>query len=64
MSDNVALPIWIRRLDQILLWIALIGGGLTLAFMMGLSTINVLVMRKTLNAPIKGVEDLVAREFP
>jgi TRAP-type C4-dicarboxylate transport system permease small subunit len=45
--------------DKLLAIIALVGGGLTLAFLTGLSVFNVLVMRKALNAPIKGAEDLL-----
>lgn len=46
-------------LDAVLTWVALIGGGLTLAFMTGFSVWNVLVMRKALNTPIVGAEDLL-----
>ncbi len=59
MSGKAKLPIWIRLMDRAILITALIGGTLTLAFMMLLSTTNVLVMRKMLNAPIKGTEDLL-----
>jgi TRAP-type C4-dicarboxylate transport system permease small subunit len=45
--------------DKLLAVIALVGGGLTLVFLTGLSVFNVLVMRKALNAPIKGAEDLL-----
>jgi len=45
--------------DKVLAVIALVGGGLTLAFLTFLSVFNVLVMRKALNAPIKGAEDLM-----
>lgn len=46
-------------LDQVLIWVALIGGGLTLIAMTMLSVFNVLVMRKALNAPIYGAEDVL-----
>ncbi len=59
MPNNKQLFLWINRLDRVLVSIALIGGGLTLFFMMALSSFNVLVMRKILNFPIKGVEDLL-----
>ena len=59
MSNNATLLAWIRLLDRMLLGIAFVGGGLTLAFIMVLSTFNVLVMRKSLNTPIQGVEDLL-----
>ena len=50
---------FIALLDRILLWISLAGGGATLCFMTGYSVWNVLVMRKALNAPIVGAEDLL-----
>ncbi|WP_170763278.1 TRAP transporter small permease [Ruegeria lacuscaerulensis] len=59
MSGKELLPIPIRLIDKFLLGIALIGGGLTLAFMVFLSAANVLVMRKIFGAPIKGAEDLL-----
>ena len=46
-------------LDKALTWISLICGGGTLVFMTGFSVWNVLVMRKALNAPITGAEDLL-----
>ncbi|CUH88867.1 TRAP-type C4-dicarboxylate transport system, small permease component [Phaeobacter sp. CECT 5382] len=46
-------------LDAVLSWVALIGGGLTLAFMTLFSVWNVLIMRKALNNPIVGAEDLL-----
>ena len=49
----------LRRLDRALTWLALGVGGATLAFMTVLSTVNVLVMRKALNDPIRGGEDLM-----
>ena len=45
--------------DRILIWVSLIGGGSALFFMTGLSVWNVLVMRKALNAPITGAEDVL-----
>jgi TRAP-type C4-dicarboxylate transport system permease small subunit len=45
--------------DKVLAVIALLGGGITLAFLTALSVFNVLVMRKALNAPIKGAEDVM-----
>lgn len=53
------LPRFIRELDALLKWVALVGGGLTLAFMTGFSAWNVLIMRKAFNAPILGAEDLM-----
>ena len=52
-------PKLVQVLDRILTWIAVVGGGLTLTFMTGFSVWNVLVMRKALNAPITGAEDLL-----
>ncbi len=46
-------------LDKALTWVALICGGATLAVMTGLSVWNVLIMRKALNAPITGAEDVL-----
>ena len=52
-------PTGIARLDQVLTWGALLCGGATLIFMTGYSVWNVLIMRKALNAPITGAEDLL-----
>ncbi|MBU1307485.1 MAG: TRAP transporter small permease [Alphaproteobacteria bacterium] len=49
----------IGQLDRALLWVSLICGGTTLAFMTGFSVWNVLIMRKALNSPIAGAEDLL-----
>ena len=60
MSDTASgLPGAIALLDRILSWAALILGGATLAFMTVFSTWNVLIMRKALNSPIIGAEDLL-----
>lgn len=60
MSDETPdLPGIIRVLDRVLTWISLICGGATLAFMTFFSVWNVLIMRKALNAPIIGAEDLL-----
>lgn len=50
---------WLNTLDGILVWVALLAGGAMLLFMTLFSTLNVLVMRKFLNAPIGGAEDLM-----
>ncbi len=47
--------VWDRALSSVVF----IAGGLTLAFMTVLSTFNVLIMRKALNDPIPGAEDLM-----
>ena len=51
--------IFISVLDLFLKWTALICGGATLTFMTGFSVWNVLIMRKAMNAPITGAEDLL-----
>lgn len=56
---SASLPIWLRLFDGLLVRVALISGGLLLTFMVMLGTVNVLVMRKMLSAPIKGAEDLL-----
>ena len=45
--------------DRVLTWLSLALGGATLAFMTLFAVWNVLVMRKALNSPIKGAEDLL-----
>lgn len=52
-------PAYLATLDQILIWVSLLIGGAMLAFMTLFGTVNVLVMRKFLNAPIRGAEDLM-----
>lgn len=59
MSDDRQLPGVIRLLDKTLTWLALILGGATLIFMTVFSVWNVLIMRKALNNPIIGAEDLL-----
>ena len=62
MSDQEtppAQPSVIAMLDRALIAVSLILGGATLAFMTVLSVWNVLIMRKALNAPIVGAEDLL-----
>ncbi|MEM9320540.1 MAG: TRAP transporter small permease [Pseudomonadota bacterium] len=48
-----------RRADAVLRTISLTLGGLALAGMTGLSVFNVLIMRKALNSPIQGAEDIL-----
>lgn len=57
ISSNIPSPV--RWLDRVLTWVSLICGGSALVFMTAFSVLNVLVMRKTLNAPITGAEDLL-----
>ena len=59
MSDDTRLPSVIRVLDTMLTWSSLILGGATLIFMTAFSVWNVLIMRKALNSPIVGAEDLL-----
>lgn len=59
MSDKTDLPRLIQLIDTALTWVALICGGATLVFMTGFSVWNVLIMRKALNSPILGAEDLL-----
>ena len=49
----------IGLLDRAFAWIALYLGGATLVAMTCLSVWNVLIMRKALNAPIVGAEDVM-----
>lgn len=53
------LPLFIKRLDAVLTGLSLVLGGITLAFMTAFSVWNVLIMRKALNSPIIGAEDLL-----
>lgn len=46
-------------MDGVLTWSSILIGGAMLAFMTIFGTVNVLVMRKMLNAPIRGAEDLM-----
>lgn len=59
MSDEPDVPNLLRIFDTLLIWVSLTLGGLALAFMTGFSVWNVLVMRKALNAPITGAEDIL-----
>lgn len=60
MSDPASkLPGVIRLLDRVLTWVSLLLGGATLIFMTVFSVWNVLIMRKALNSPIVGAEDLL-----
>ena len=45
--------------DKVLILVSLVFGGAALAFMTAFSVWNVLVMRKALNAPIVGAEDVL-----
>lgn len=58
-TGTPGLPAVIAVLDRVLVWISLLLGGGTLIFMTVLTTWNVLIMRKALNSPIVGAEDLL-----
>ena len=58
MSDQ-PLPSLIRWFDWVLTWVSLLFGGAALIFMTGFSVWNVLIMRKALNRPILGAEDIL-----
>jgi len=57
VRDRSSFVTWV---DRILIWVSLTFGGIALAFMTFYSVFNVLVMRKALNSPIQGAEDLLA----
>ena len=59
MSEPLKAPEAIMLIDRLLKWLSLILGGATLVFMTGFSVWNVLIMRKALNSPIVGAEDLL-----
>ncbi len=59
MSNEQTFPKLIALLDKALVRVSLICGGATLVFMTAFSVWNVLVMRKALNSPITGAEDLL-----
>lgn len=58
-TEPLHAPGVIAALDRVLVWISLLLGGATLAFMTVFSVWNVLIMRKALNSPIIGAEDLL-----
>lgn len=53
------LPRIIGLLDRVLTWITLIFGGTALAFMMVYCAFNAAIMRKALNSPLIGAEDIL-----
>ena len=59
MPTNEKLPALIKHLDKVITWVSLLCGGVTLLFMTVFSVWNVLIMRKALNSPITGAEDLL-----
>ncbi len=59
MIDDQNMPKILRVLDTSLTWVSLALGGATLAFMTGFSVWNVLIMRKAMNSPITGAEDIL-----
>ncbi len=59
MSKNPKMTGIIGFVDRVLTWFSLLIGGATLIFMTVFSVWNVLVMRKALNSPIVGAEDIL-----
>jgi TRAP-type C4-dicarboxylate transport system permease small subunit len=57
-SDNNSLS-WLDKFDTWLVRFTIITGGLGLSFMVLLTFFNVIVMRKILNDPILGAEDVM-----
>lgn len=53
------LPPFIVLLDRALTWVTLLFGGAALAFMTIYCAVNAAVMRKMLNSPIIGAEDVL-----
>ena len=49
----------LQLLDKLLTTVAMVGGGITLSFMTLFSVFNVLIMRKAMNSPIQGAEDML-----
>jgi TRAP-type C4-dicarboxylate transport system permease small subunit len=58
-QEHKSVPL-LKWVDKILIWVSLGCGSLALAFMTAFSVFNVLIMRKALNSPIQGAEDLLA----
>lgn len=58
-TPEPSLPWLITLLDRMLTWLALILGGATLAFMTVYCAFNAAIMRKLLNSPIVGAEDVL-----
>ena len=59
MSEPSEMLFALKFVDRLLKWSSLVLGGATLTFMTGFSVWNVLIMRKALNNPIIGAEDLL-----
>lgn len=59
MSSDSVINKFLQHFDRVLKSVSLIAGGLTLACMTVLSVWNVLIMRKLMNAPIIGAEDVM-----
>ncbi len=52
-------PGWLRRIDRLIERLTFLVGGIGLAVMVLLTSWNVIVMRKVLNDPIVGAEDIL-----
>ncbi len=59
MDAGDARPGWLRRLDRWVERLTFLVGGIGLAVMVLLTAWNVIVMRKVLNDPIVGAEDIL-----
>lgn len=59
MTQQPRLIRWLDAFDRVLKLLSLTTGGFLLGFMMLFGSFNVLVMRKALNNPIVGTEDLL-----
>lgn len=58
-TPQPTLPPIINHLDRVLTWVTLILGGGVLAFMTVYCAFNAAIMRKLLNSPIIGAEDVL-----
>lgn len=59
MDAGDSRPGWLRRLDWLIERLTFLVGGIGLAVMVLLTSWNVIVMRKALNDPIVGAEDIL-----
>ncbi len=59
MDAGDSRPGWLRQLDRLIERLTFLVGGIGLAVMVLLTSWNVVVMRKALNDPIVGAEDIL-----
>jgi len=57
-SMMTAQSAWLEQFDRVIKWFTLIGGGLSILFLMVLTVVDVM-MRYLFNSPIFGVQDLL-----